>query len=707
MNLLLDFLLVLLLIMRFVSDISIWWLIPWLGISIFLSFYLYKNEAWFFELNKKWQYTLKGLRAAGLFLLGVLLIGILFEAVSYRIEKPLFIMMIDNSSSMKNYKDSSIVKSKITDFEAKLKEKYGEKFDFVQYSIGSQVVENGGINFKDVRSSLSDGFENIRTNYYNRNIGGIAFFSDGNFNKGYNPIYSAEKINLTPIFTVGVGDTVPKKDQYIKDVESNEIAFLKNKFPIEVDVEAVKVGKSKATVSLSSNGKQIASQQVDFSNGTYDYKHVSFLVEANVVGHQRYTVSISKTSNEYNYLNNSRSFYIEILDARSKVLLLAGAPHPDVAALKSIIEKDENLEVVSKLTRDWDKNTKNVDLIIWHEPGIQFENGVQQKIEEAKIPVFYCVGPNTSNTFLQKMPIGLTINSGNQTDEVQPKLNTGFQQFEVSTELQKALGYFPPLKVKFGEMKLAAGNDVLLYQRIGSIQKNDPLLFFGFNNNVKYGVLCGEGIWKWKMNEFVRVGSDANFAELIQKITQFLVVKQNTSALRITTPKSFTKDEEVLIKAEFYNASLELITTPTISFTLTNEKGRISKHQFGVAGNFYKLALGKLKVGKYQWKAFCESNGKKYSKSGAFVVEDVQLENLDSRANHTILNQIAENSNGKFYSIKNSDQLIKDIENRKDIVEMSYREASFNELVDYKWMFFLLVLIFGLEWFLRRWFGAY
>ena len=693
--------------MRFISDMSVWWLIPWLGVSIFLSIFLYKNETWFSELNKYWQYTLKSLRSIGLFLVGVLLIGILFEAVEYRIEKPLFITLVDNSSSMKNYKDSSNVKSKIESFENEMRAKYGSKFDFVQYTVASQVTENGKISLNESNSDLSQGFEAIRTNFYNRNIGGIAFFSDGNFNKGSNPIYSAEKINLTPIFTIGIGDTIPKKDQYIKEVETNEIAFLRNKFPVEIDIEGIKVGKSNVVVTISSNGSQVASQSVSFLNGNYDYKHVSFLLDAIKVGHQQYTVSISKTNNEYNYKNNSRSFYIEVLDSRSKVLLLAGAPHPDVAALKGVIEKDENLEVVSKLTRDWDRDLKNVDLVIWHEPGIQFEASLQNKLEDSKIPILYCVGPNTSNSILQKLPIGMTLNSNNQTDEVQAKLNSGFQLFEISTELQAALNYFPPLKIKFGDIKLSQGNDVLLYQRIGSIQKNDPLLFFGKNQSTKYGVLYGEGIWKWKMNEFTRLGDQKNFTELIQKITQFLVVKQNTSALRITTPKIFTKDEEISIKAEFYNASLELITTPAIDFVLKNDKNKISKHQFGSVGNFYKLSLGKLNPGKYEWTANCSHNGTKYSKSGVFIVEDVQLESLDSRADHSILNQISKNSNGKFYPLEKTGQLIKDIENRNDIVEMSYKEASFNDLIDYKIVFILLILIFGTEWFLRRWFGAY
>ena len=693
--------------MRFVSDISIWWLLPWLGISIFIAHFLYSKENWIKELGSKWMLTFKSLRASGLFLLGVLFIGILFEAISIRVEKPVFITMVDNSSSMRNYKDSATVKSKIESFNNKLIERFGDKFELHTITVGSEVKSPGKIDFNESTSALSEGFESIHSNFYSRNIGGIAFISDGNFNKGSNPLYSAEKIDLTPVFTVGVGDTTPKKDQYIKNIASNEIAFLKNNFPVEVDLEGLKMGKSNVTVSILNNGKSVASQSVNFSNGTYDYKHVSFLLEADKVGYQQYTVSISKAGGEYTYSNNTRNFYIEILDARSKVLLLAGAPHPDVAALKSVIEKDENLDVTSFLVKEWKRDLKKVDLVIYHEPGIQYDESVMTLIRDAKIPVLYCVGPNTPNSIIQKLKIGLITPNGNQFDEVQGKINAGFQKFEVSTELQNSMNYYPPLKTKFGDVKLAAGNDVLLFQRIGSIQKNDPMIYFGENQNVKFGVIYGEGIWKWKMNEYIRTSESKNFTELIQKISQYLVVKQNTSALRVTFPKRFTIDEEVEVKAEFYNESMELITKPIIELKLKDEKNKSDKYQFGAVSNFYKLSLGKLKPGKYEWTASCKYNGKSYSKSGVFIVENIQLENIESAADHNLLNQIAKQSNGQFYELKNINQLLNDIEKRKDIAEMSYSEASFNDLIDYKWLFFLIVLIFGTEWFLRRWFGGY
>lgn len=693
--------------MRFISDISLAWLIP-IGILAFLlTFWFYRNEAWLKELPKRTRQALFGLRFLSLFLIGLLLLGILFESVSYRKEKPVFITLVDNSQSLKNYKDSAKVAGQIAAFQKQLKEKYGEDFELVSYATGNEFRQADQFSLKDNKSRLSDGFEQVYTKYYNRNIGGITFISDGNFNEGPNPVYAAEKIALTPVFTLGVGDTVPKKDQLIRDVSSNEIAFLKNKFPVEVDVEALKIGKRSSRVSIFHKGQTVASQQVNYENGTFDFKHLSFELEASEIGFQYYTVEVSATDGEYTLKNNHRSFYIEVLDARNKVILLAGAPHPDVAALKYVLEKDENIQVESKLISDWDKNLSKTDLVIWHEPGINYSPAVYDAIQRSGKPVLYFIGPNTSNATVQKLDVGMSFGNSGQTDEVQPAFNSGFELFEISTELQSALRFYPPVKVRYGEVKLGSQNKVLLAQRLGTFVKKDPVLFFGGKNNHKYGVFFGEGIWRWKLTEYGKTKSTAYFEELIQKTSQFLVVKQNASSLRITLPRRFSKGEEVRIKAEFYNESLELITKPKIAFTLTDGQNRKSNFEFGVTGNFYTLPLGTLKPGKYTWTASTSYNGKKHSKNGIFVVEDIEIESLETSANHGILQQISANSNGKFYNLANYAQLLNDISKREDIAEMSYEESAFNDLLDYVWLLILICLLLGAEWFIKRWNGGY
>lgn len=693
--------------MRFISDISLFWLLP-IGLAAFgVTFWFYRNQPWLNEVSKTVRRALFSLRFVALFLVGILLLGVLFESVEYRNEKPVFISLIDNSASLKNYKDSNSVQKQITAFQEALKAKYGEKFELVSYVMGNEFRATNQVDLKDSKSKLSEGFESIFSTYYNRNVGGIVCISDGNFNEGPNPVYSAEKIALTPIFTLGVGDTTTQKDQLIRDVSSNEIAFLKNKFPVEVDIEALKIGKRSSKISIFHKGKVIASQQVNYENGTFDFKHVTFELEATEVGFQHYTVEIAPIQGEYSTKNNRRSFYIEVLDGRNKILLLAGAPHPDVAALKYVFEKDENVQVESNLLTDWDNKLDKVDLIVWHEPGVNYSSSVAELIQRSGKPVLYFVGPNTSNSVVQKLNVGMSFSNSNQTDEVQPGLNKGFELFEISTELQRELNYFPPVKVRFGEVKMSPQNKMFLTQRLGQFVKKDPILFFGEQDNNKYGVFVGEGIWRWKINEYSRLKSNVNFQELIQKVSQYLVVKQNASSLRITLPRRFSKGEEVKIKAEFYNEALELITKPTIQFDLTDENGRKSKLEFAVNGNFYTLPLGTLNPGKYTWVASTSFNGKKHSKKGIFVVEDIAIEALETTANHGVLQQISANSNASFYNLKDYQKLLKAIDQRDDIVEVAYEESAFNDLIDYFWILLLILLLLSTEWFLKRYHGGY
>ena len=693
--------------MRFITDITWWWLIPIGTIAFALTYVFYQKRNWLNEVSATLRKSLFALRFLSLSLLGFLLLGLMLESTKIRKEKPIFITLVDNSTSLKNYQDSNQVSNQIQSFQKKLKEKYANKFEFVSYAVGETFRKTDKFDLKDQKSKLDEGFEQIYNRYFNRNIGGIAFISDGNFNEGESPIYSAQKIAMTPIFSLGVGDTIPKKDQLIQDITHNEIAFLKNKFPVEVDIEALKVGKVNSKVSIFHNDKLIASQVVKYENGEFEHKHLTFELEANQIGFQHYRVEVLPLNSEYTIKNNYRSFYIEVLDARNKILILSGAPHPDISALKSVLEKDENTEVEIALIEKWEPNLKKVDLIIWHEPGVLFNAAKFEVIRKSALPIWYFIGPNTSNAIVQKLDVGFSFTNSRQTDEVQPKINTGFELFQISTELQQALNYFPAVKVPYGETKLNAQNKVFLTQRLGGFSKKDPILFFGEKANQKYGVFFGEGIWRWKINEYSRTNANEGFTELVQKASQFLVVKQNSSALRVTMPSRFQKGTEIRIKASFYNESLESITTPKIMFELKDESGKKSIYQFAAKQNGYQLPIGIWPSGKYTWIARTEFGGKKYSKSGVFVVEDVDIESIATRANHTLLRQISTNSNGKFYVLANYEKLLIDLDKREDIVDMAYQEKTYDDLLDFVWILLLVLLLLSIEWFLRRRHGGY
>lgn len=693
--------------MSFISEISLFYIIPILIAAAALTWFFFVKDEKLKELPNLYRKLVYLLRFASLSLIGILLLGILFEYKDIRKEKPVVIAIYDNSLSLLNYKDSSTVKKQISDFMKQVQSLKGEKMDLVSYSIGQDFESLSKLTFNEGKSDLSKAFEQLFSDYYNRNVGAIVLISDGNYNEGPNPVYAAAKIPMTPVFTIGVGDTISKKDQLIRDVITNEIAFLKNKFPVEVDLEAYKIGKRSAQVSIYQNGKTVASKQVNYLNGEFDSEQLLFELEASQVGFQQYTVEVKAIDGEYTVKNNRRSFYVEVLDARNKIMLLYGAPHPDISALKSVLEQDENIEVVAQPIDKWNQQTKNTDLIIWHEPGIAFSDQVNQTIQKSSIPVLYFVGVNTSNNIAQKLGIGLSFSGSSEQDEVQAELAEGFEKFELSNGLKSEIEKYPPVNARFGQVKTGMQKDVLLGQKVAGISKKQPLMYFGSIDKRKFGVFLGDGIWRWKMANYLKYKNNDLFVELFQKSSQYLVLKENASSLRVTLPKRFLVNEAVSIKAEFYNDNLELITKPKIKFVLTDQNGKKSNYEFAVNGNMYFLPLGKLKAGTYSWIASTSFDGKKHMKSGNFVVENIEIEKLDTKANHALLKQISDNSKGVFYPLKDAQKVLKQLENREEITSISYEESSFDSLLDYIILLILIILLLGSEWFLKRWNGLY
>ena len=84
------------------------------------------------------------------------------------------------------------------------------EYDLVQYSFGQDVREGIDSTFEDKVSNLAAMLNTVYDLYSNQNLGAVILASDGIYNQGSNPIYSSTKL-AAPIYTVALGDTVPKR----------------------------------------------------------------------------------------------------------------------------------------------------------------------------------------------------------------------------------------------------------------------------------------------------------------------------------------------------------------------------------------------------------------------------------------------------------------------------------------------------------------
>lgn len=689
-----------------ISEIPIWGIILWMLFAAFLTFLFYKRKGWLKELKGRIRLILMALRWLGLSLLGILIAHIMLKSTTTTTDDPMIISVMDNSSSMLNHKDSAAVPAASTDFMTELEGALSASYRPLFFSLDDVIESYDNYHFKSEETNISSALNRVYDNYYGRNIGALILFSDGNYNKGSNPVMIAEKFNNVPIYTVGVGDTMIRTDQKISNVEANDIAFLDNDFPVEATIEGIKLPGEKLQVQLYEDGELIEERALRHDSVQQSLLKTKFVVPASEVGIHEYRMTINQHENESNIANNTARFFVEVLDDRSKVLLAYEGLHPDVGAIRSALQSENNLDLQVAGPGDLPEKLETFDLVIWHNPGVSGNANAQQRLMNLEKPFWYIIGPATDQQTLDKLNLASKLNITGKSDDVSLSFNSAFNLFELDGEYVQTLNDLPPLQAHYGELEYNQSSSILGYQTVGKVAKPEPLYFFG-KRKEKYACTYGNGIWRWRMGNYQSASNHKAVDALIKKTVQYLILKENTSRLRVEIPDQTTTSDQIEVKARFYNANLEPITTPTIDFQLKDESGNEYDYSFLPQENNYKLSLGKLDYGRYNWQATTTYNDETFEKSGSFAVNAVEIEKQSSRANHQLLYQMAENGGGQFVTMDHADEIIDAIQQREDIAPVAYETHAYNKLIDYLWLFFIAILLFSLEWFLRRYYGGY
>ena len=693
--------------MHLLSSVSLWWILPILVGAAVLSWFFYKQENWIKSKSKNLKYSLITLRTLSISLISILLLGILLERTHFETEKPIILTLIDRSASMKNYKESPQLERTLTAYQKDLEATLGQDCQLETWHFGQQLhfPKKG---FSAQQTNMQVAFDAAANQYLNANLGAIILISDGNYNTGQHPMYAAEHLPLCSIYGLSVGDTTLKKDLILSNVAYNDLTFLNNTFPIEIDIEAQRFSGKTITAALYEDGKKMSSKTLQIPNSRSSRNTITFEHKALRPGIHEYQIRILPLKGEFSIQNNQRTVYIEVLDSRSKVLLYSYAPHPDISALQQALSGNQLNEVVVKHAGQLDiAKLADYDLVVWHDPGKMFNNDFYAAIQKYAIPVWYIFGTQTEQQIAAKLAKGLQLDLRQQQEEIQASFNTGFSIYEPNSEWLELLPSFAPLTKKFGETKAKSGTQVLLKQRVGTIQKEQPLVGFYQQNQQREAYLIGEGIWRWRLIAHLKKQSHDAFDQFASEIASYLMVKKEGSGLRVQAPKKRSTYERCVLNASFYNEALQPITSPLVYWELKDANNKVRKGTFSIKGSYYQQQLGQLKAGRYYWRAYTSHNQKKYVKSGAFVVEDIQLEQLESAARHTTLYQLATQSNGKVYPLRAYDKLLQRIQQQKELVALRTETHQFDPLLDLLSLLLILVGLLVTEWFLRRYHGSY
>lgn len=671
---------------------------------------LYYRDRSFGEQSQRLNKILGALRFTTVTIICLLLLSPVMKRTITQTEAPIVVLAQDNSESIARSMSKEAQEKYQKDMEA-LQQELGNNYDLRTYSFGTSVKEGIDHSYTDQATDIASFMQEMYDLYSNQNIGTIIWASDGIYNQGSNPIYLSNKLN-TPVFSIALGDTVPKQDLVLKKVYNNQITYLGDRFSVQIDVAAINCSASVTKLVVSKGGKKLQEKLITIDNNDF-FTTEEITLEATASGVQKYTVSLSSIEGEATTVNNTKNFYIDVLDARQKILLLAESPHPDMAALKRTIKNNKNYEVEIKYADNFSESVSAYDFVVLHQlPSTRNSiTEVLTTLKTKKIPHLFVVGTLTNLPNLNQSQSLVSIKSrgrGNQTSDAEATLMPNFNVFTLEERVKDLIAQLPPITTPFADFKPKADAAILLNQKIGSINTDHPLLLVGEDQGIKKGVLTGEGIWKWRIFDYVQNQSHNLFDELFGKIIQYLSTKEDKRKFRAFVSNTlYNENEAIVVDAELYNSNYERVNTPEARLVITNDKGENFPFTFNKTESTYTLNTGRLPEGSYTFEASTVFNGEELKSGGAFSVKSIQLEVFETTANHQLLHLMSTKNGGVVVGKEDLGKLPELITAKGFAKPVLYDSVKTRSLIHLKWIFFLLLGLLSFEWFLRRYFGSY
>jgi hypothetical protein len=502
-----------------------------------------------------------------------------------------------------------------------------------------------------------------------------------------------------------LGDSSTAPDFELSQVLNNKLVFLGNDFQIKARGVATKLQGETAKISLYRNGTLLEAKEVEITSQNQALE-ADFTTTADKVGVNQYVVQIALNDAEINPQNNAQSTFIEVLDNRTKIKILAKAPHPDLAAFKAAIVANEQYEVETVLLEDWDKNVESADLFLLHGlPTDAQDLNLVNLIKGKQKPMLMVFSSKVSLPQFNALGLGLNIISkGSLTEQVGASVNQDFNLFSVKSN--DKIKRFPPLWSPFGEFQAKADHQVLLYQSIGQIKTDKPLLAFYNQGAFKTGVLMGEGWWKWRMIDEAQ-NEEKWTDQVVLKALQYLALKQKRNRLSVLAPKQISERQNIAFKAELYNESYELVNDIELNLVVTDSLDNDLDYRFLSSGNAYQLNLGSLPTGTYQWRAEANIAGQEASETGEFIVTENKAEFIRTKADFNFMQTWASQKGGEMFTI---DQLgamqsaLAELETAKAVIHTS---RDWKSIIEWQWILSLIATLLTIEWFLRKFNGYY
>ncbi|MFP8488328.1 vWA domain-containing protein [Gracilimonas sp. Q87] len=548
----------------------------------------------------------------------------------------------------------------------------------------------------------------------NDNVQAAILISDGIITYGRNPVINSFNSSI-PIYTIGIGDTSYVRDIALSNITTNTTGYTNTNHLIKADITQTGFEGETVNLQLITGNEIIQEQRLSFETNDQT-KPITFEIPLNEPGLKQFEILSEPLQDEWTQNNNTGLVSIDVIDSRVRILHLAFAVHPDVKALRSLIESDQN-NVLYSLT--WLGNDRFIEeipnleqdevdlLIVQGRPNTNVQIPVIRDLTNIPILFMELGGINTGNFSESTWNSYRLINSAlNPAFQAKLKQNVNSSEHSILELPEVNLNDLPPL---FSPRRSALNEPraSTLYNLVyNGVETSFPAVSISEMGNVRRSHVLP---WGWfKMAQSSDPTIRAFYLNLFTNIISWTANNPDDRLLRVIPEKKIINSSSNpflngFVRNERGNPESDAVIEVEV------ESDNLSTRTFNmenIGEGSYRLELPKLSEGLYTFTANARKSGRLIeTQQGEFLISNTSSEYSDTNRNDALLRSIANNSGGSYYIYNEMEGFWDELHRDGVISNNTVTIENYIFPVRYIYWFVLLVLILGSEWFLRKYYS--
>ncbi len=630
---------------------------------------------------------------------------------------------IDKSLSIKYHRQPSVVayRKGIEEFLKKITDK---NITFEVFSFGARIDtldQISALNLNSNSTNMGLIFDKIN-NDYQKNLGGVIIFTDGQINQGPPVQEFYDSYSEIPIFTVGIGDTIPMLDVFIRSIDSSPLTVKGQNINIDVVISSLGNINERVNVNLFDEKNKLIGSKLIKINGQEENELIRFQIKADKIGENNFFVKCSALSDEINIQNNQQKIKIHVMKDQYNVALVTGAPSYNTRLIKGYLEEQGNNFIDHYVMNSKNFNQKLKDFMEKKYEVIIFDNNptpskyqkwesvervFAKKIISHNSSFFVIPGPELDIVSLNKYFTILDLEA--KIIDKPFKIATDWAFLDAWSNFNTISSYdksydglvaYPPQTPAFQlKHKSGSGSEGSYANYINSEFKN-PILVLGEKQQIRYAIWNSIDLASLK---YMLSNSDINylFEDSMMKITNWLLKKSDSREFVFRTDKnSYQHGELILLKGVSSDLNDNLNVKDGVVELYHDDQYISSKPlHYDLNDKTYKSKFWASKPGDINYIIKFNKGVNSYEVyNGSFKVQESHIELNKIYINEDKLDALSNSSGGFFKKWEDRDEVIFAL---NDVEKVESYVSTFIFRYNYYYVC-LIILMLSFEWFYRR-----